>query len=92
MLLDGAADSLACPQRRYPRTWFCLTTCIFPQLPDPNTIRPLDVLKQTLELLKRKWREESNYNWVCDQFKSMRQDLIVRLKHPAFRSIRSPLT
>ncbi|KWU43696.1 hypothetical protein RHOSPDRAFT_19172 [Rhodotorula sp. JG-1b] len=47
-------------------------------LPDPNTIRPLDVLKQTLELLKRKWREESNYNWVCDQFKSMRQDLIVQ--------------
>ncbi|POY72168.1 hypothetical protein BMF94_4805 [Rhodotorula taiwanensis] len=47
-------------------------------LPDPNTIRPLDILKQTLELLKRKWRDENNYNWVCDQFKSMRQDLLVQ--------------
>ncbi|GAA6019456.1 hypothetical protein JCM8202_001816 [Rhodotorula sphaerocarpa] len=47
-------------------------------LPDPSTIRPLPVLKQTLDLLKRKWRYESNYNWVCDQFKSMRQDLIVQ--------------
>ncbi|GAA6003745.1 hypothetical protein JCM10207_003578 [Rhodosporidiobolus poonsookiae] len=47
-------------------------------LPDPNTIRPLEVLKQTLELLKKKWREESNYAFICDQFKSMRQDLIVQ--------------
>ena len=49
------------------------------QLPDPNTIRPLEVLKQTLELIKRKWREEGNYGYICDQFKSMRQDLIVRV-------------
>lgn len=49
------------------------------QLPNPNTIRPLEVLKQTLELIKRKWREEGNYGYICDQFKSMRQDLIVRV-------------
>ncbi|GAA5862281.1 hypothetical protein JCM1840_001707 [Sporobolomyces johnsonii] len=47
-------------------------------LPDPKTIRPLAVLKETLNLLKTKWREESNYNYICDQFKSMRQDLIVQ--------------
>ncbi|GAA5825030.1 hypothetical protein JCM11251_006068 [Rhodosporidiobolus azoricus] len=47
-------------------------------LPDPNTIRPLDILRQTLDLLKRKWREEGNYAYICDQFKSMRQDLIVQ--------------
>ncbi|GAA5867889.1 hypothetical protein JCM8547_003406 [Rhodosporidiobolus lusitaniae] len=47
-------------------------------LPDPNTIRPLDVLRQTLDLLKRKWREEQNYSYVCDQFKSLRQDLTVQ--------------
>ncbi|GAA5952085.1 hypothetical protein JCM21900_006246 [Sporobolomyces salmonicolor] len=47
-------------------------------LPDPKTIRPLAVLKETLNLLKNKWREESNYNYICDQFKSMRQDLIVQ--------------
>ncbi|KAM0750542.1 hypothetical protein T439DRAFT_234381 [Meredithblackwellia eburnea MCA 4105] len=49
-------------------------------VPDPKTIRPLPVLEQTLEMLKRKWREGNgdNYNWVCDQFKSVRQDLTVQ--------------
>ncbi|GAA5981346.1 hypothetical protein JCM5350_004372 [Sporobolomyces pararoseus] len=47
-------------------------------LPDPTTIRPLPILQRTLDLLKRKWKEESNYNYICDQFKSMRQDLIVQ--------------
>jgi hypothetical protein len=46
--------------------------------PDPREVRPLPVLKQTLEHLKRKWRDEGNYAWVCDQFKSLRQDLTVR--------------
>ncbi|CEQ41195.1 SPOSA6832_02902 [Sporobolomyces salmonicolor] len=55
-------------------------TCLPLQLPDPKTIRPLAVLKETLNLLKNKWREESNYNYICDQFKSMRQDLIVRMR------------
>ncbi|KAK7208451.1 SAC3/GANP/Nin1/mts3/eIF-3 p25 family-domain-containing protein [Myxozyma melibiosi] len=47
--------------------------------PDPETVRPLPVLKQALELLKQKWREEKNYAYICDQFKSMRQDLTVQL-------------
>ncbi|EPY53927.1 nuclear export factor [Schizosaccharomyces cryophilus OY26] len=46
--------------------------------PDPNTVRPLPILKQTLELLKRKWKEEKNYAYICDQFKSLRQDLTVQ--------------
>ncbi|ORX75528.1 hypothetical protein BCR32DRAFT_210193 [Anaeromyces robustus] len=46
--------------------------------PDPSTIRPLPVLHKTLELLKRKWTEEQNYNYICDQFKSLRQDLTVQ--------------
>merc|ERR1711939_44361 len=46
--------------------------------PDPRTVRPLAVLRQTLEHLKRKWRSEGNYAWVCDQFKSVRQDLTVQ--------------
>lgn len=33
---------------------------------------------QTLELLKKKWRTEANYSYICDQFKSMRQDLTVQ--------------
>lgn len=50
--------------------------------PDPREVRPLAVLKQTLDHLKRKWRAENNYAWVCDQFKSLRQDLTVRCSQP----------
>nr|CDI55100.1 conserved hypothetical protein [Melanopsichium pennsylvanicum 4] len=46
--------------------------------PDPKTVRPLSTLFQTLELLKKKWRTENNYSYICDQFKSMRQDLTVQ--------------
>ncbi|KAG5463631.1 MAG: hypothetical protein BJ554DRAFT_5851 [Olpidium bornovanus] len=47
------------------------------QAPDPSTVRPLHILKQSLELLEEKWRTERNYAYVCDQFKSLRQDLTV---------------
>ncbi|KAI8878344.1 SAC3/GANP domain-containing protein [Backusella circina FSU 941] len=46
--------------------------------PDPATVRPLAILKQTLALLKDKWKVEQNYTYICDQFKSMRQDLTVQ--------------
>jgi hypothetical protein len=46
--------------------------------PIPSQVRPLPILKQTLELLKKKWRKDSNYSYICDQFKSMRQDLTVQ--------------
>ncbi|KAI9817939.1 MAG: Leukocyte receptor cluster (LRC) member 8 [Thelocarpon impressellum] len=46
--------------------------------PNPDTVRPLAVLHRTLEMLKRKWRDERNYSYVCDQFKSLRQDLTVQ--------------
>ncbi|KAL7275893.1 hypothetical protein RUND412_001136 [Rhizina undulata] len=46
--------------------------------PDPNNVRPLHILEQTLELLKKKWRMEQNYSYICDQFKSLRQDLTVQ--------------
>lgn len=36
------------------------------------------MLKKTLELLKDKWKNEQNYTYICDQFKSMRQDLTVQ--------------
>lgn len=28
-------------------------------------------------MLKVKWRDEANYSYICEQFKSMRQDLTV---------------
>lgn len=46
--------------------------------PDPSTVRPLHILKKTLELLKRKWKSENDYGYICDQFKSLRQDLTVQ--------------
>ncbi|KYK59081.1 SAC3/GANP domain protein [Drechmeria coniospora] len=46
--------------------------------PVPSNVRPESVLRQTLDLLKKKWRKEANYSYVCDQFKSMRQDLTVQ--------------
>ncbi|OAX39796.1 hypothetical protein K503DRAFT_769157 [Rhizopogon vinicolor AM-OR11-026] len=46
--------------------------------PKPETIRPYPVLQQTLIELKKRWREKVSYNWICNQFKSLRQDLTVQ--------------
>jgi SAC3 family protein LENG8/THP3 len=46
--------------------------------PVPSMVRPERILSQTLDLLKKKWRKEGNYSYICDQFKSMRQDLTVQ--------------
>lgn len=46
--------------------------------PRPETVRPLRVLRKTLEHLIMKWKNEGNYNYICDQFKSLRQDLTVQ--------------
>lgn len=47
--------------------------------PNPANIRPLHILEQTLEHIKNKWKsEEKPYPWICDQLKSMRQDLTVQ--------------
>ena len=46
--------------------------------PNPEDVRPLEVLRKTLELLKKKWRSAENYTYICDQLKSLRQDLTVQ--------------
>ncbi|KAL2018228.1 hypothetical protein VTK56DRAFT_1135 [Thermocarpiscus australiensis] len=46
--------------------------------PKPSQVRPPYILRQTLELLKKKWKKDQNYSYICDQFKSMRQDLTVQ--------------
>ncbi|KAI2618777.1 SAC3/GANP/Nin1/mts3/eIF-3 p25 family-domain-containing protein [Hypoxylon sp. NC1633] len=46
--------------------------------PKPADVRPEHILHQTLDLLKKKWRKDANYNYICDQFKSLRQDLTVQ--------------
>jgi hypothetical protein len=52
--------------------------------PDPATVRPLHVLEKTLDLLRHKWKTEKNYNYICNQFKSLRQDLTVQHIKNAF--------
>lgn len=52
--------------------------------PDPSTVRPVRVLKQTLDMLLNKWEAKSDYDassvylYVSEQFRSMRQDLTVQ--------------
>lgn len=48
------------------------------QEPDPRDIRPYRILTQTLVELKKRWKQDPNYHWICDQFKSLRQDLTVQ--------------
>ncbi|KAE8144770.1 SAC3/GANP/Nin1/mts3/eIF-3 p25 family-domain-containing protein [Aspergillus avenaceus] len=55
------------------KNYFRLTSA-----PNPDTVRPLSVLVKTLDLLKKKWKKDNNYGYICDQFKSLRQDLTVQ--------------
>ncbi|EPS30752.1 hypothetical protein PDE_05704 [Penicillium oxalicum 114-2] len=55
------------------KNYFRLTSA-----PNPDTVRPLPVLQKALDLLKKKWKQEANYTYICDQFKSLRQDLTVQ--------------
>ncbi|KAH7350254.1 SAC3/GANP/Nin1/mts3/eIF-3 p25 family-domain-containing protein [Pyrenochaeta sp. MPI-SDFR-AT-0127] len=52
--------------------------------PKPETVRPLPILEKTLALLVKKWKSEKNYNYICNQFKSLRQDLTVQHIKNAF--------
>ncbi|KAF1960526.1 hypothetical protein CC80DRAFT_513383 [Byssothecium circinans] len=52
--------------------------------PKPETVRPQKVLEKTLQMLTRKWKEEKNYGYICNQFKSLRQDLTVQHIKNAF--------
>ena len=51
--------------------------------PRPETIRPYAVLQRALTELKKRWKNKetygTSYNWICNQLKSLRQDLTVRL-------------
>ncbi|KAI5366321.1 Putative SAC3/GANP/THP3 domain-containing protein [Septoria linicola] len=46
--------------------------------PNPNTVRPLALLEKALEHVIAKWKTGRDYTYVCDQLKSIRQDLTVQ--------------
>eukprot|EP01133_Synstelium_polycarpum_P003617 gene3617-4145_t len=46
--------------------------------PDPSTVRPEPSLKRTFDYLKRQWKEKEDYIYICEQFRSLRQDLTVQ--------------
>lgn len=56
--------------------------------PDPTTVRPLNILKKSLDYLIGEWqsvaKDEQDYPYICSQFKSLRQDLTVQRIKSAF--------
>ena len=40
-------------------------------------MRPEPILVKSLSHIMNKWKKEQNYSFVCEQLKSIRQDLIV---------------
>ncbi|PWN88400.1 hypothetical protein FA10DRAFT_275977 [Acaromyces ingoldii] len=72
-VIDWDEDTVVGLSTKLEKPYLRLTSA-----PDPKTVRTLPTLMQTLELLKKKWRTEANYSYICDQFKSMRQDLTVQ--------------
>jgi len=46
--------------------------------PNPATVRPENVLREALKLVKSKWKESPNYQYTVDQLKSIRQDMTVQ--------------
>lgn len=47
--------------------------------PDPTLVRPEEILQKALKLMKKKWKnKEADYAYICDQLRSIRQDMMVQ--------------
>ena len=52
--------------------------------PDPSTVRPEHILKKVLEFLRNKYKNGAPYEYISEQFRSLRQDLLVQHIRNAF--------
>lgn len=46
--------------------------------PEPHAVRPLSVLKKSLEYVLKRYADGKTYRYICEQLKSIRQDLSVQ--------------
>jgi hypothetical protein len=46
--------------------------------PDASTVRPLHILRKSLDFVLEKFKKEDSYLYICDQLKAIRQDLTVQ--------------
>lgn len=47
-------------------------------IPDPNTVRPKNILKESFKMVLNHWNTYHDYKYCCDQQKSIRQDLSIQ--------------
>ena len=72
-VIDWDEDTVVGTCKNLEKSYLRITSAV-----DPTTVRPLRVLVQSLEFLIKKWKLEGNYTFICDQLKSVRQDLTVQ--------------